>query len=1728
MAQIPIAFSEILNLSNAPLSIPLENVKFGSCSMESDKFITVCETGQSQIAIVDLSAGSTVSRQKISAEAAIMNPLSKVIALKAGQVLQIFNLELRAKMKSHNMPAPVTYWRWVSPNSIALVTATSVFHWSIEGDTPPVKIFDRNPALTEGTQIINYQVSGDGKWCLLCGISAGATPGVINGNMQLYSIEKSVSQMLQGHTGVFSVINVPGRDEPAQVLIFEDKKPEQPAKLFIMEVGRDKTAPGGVFRVTPQAIPTAPDAPNDFPVTMNASKTHGMVYMISKMGYLFLFDIFSGKPVYRARITMDTVFSATEHTASGGILAITRKGQVLQVSLNEGTLVPYIVGQLRDQQLAIDIASRLNLSGADDLYATQFNSLIAAGDVQGAAKVAAESPRGILRTPATILRFQQVPPVPGQPQPVFQYFSVLLEKGKLNQLESIELAKPVIQQGRAQLLEKWISEDKLFFSEELGDLVMTVDVNMALTIFLRANVAEKVINCYMQKGEFDKIVTYAQRANYHVDYGYMLQQLVRSNPQGALDFAKKLANNESGVQLIDANTVLEIFMSVSLLREATAFLLEALKGNRKEEGFLQTKLLEINFLGGMPQVADAILGNEMFSHYDKAYIGRLCEQTGLAQRALEHYTDVADIKRVIQANSASLNPEFLLSFFGSVSRESSLEILKEMLSRNIRQNLNIVVQIATKYSDPLGPEALIHLFEDFKTFEGLFYYLGAIVNFSQLPLVHIKYIEAAARMQQFKEVERVCRDSTVYEPEAVKKFLMEAKLPDPRPLIHVCDRFDFVDELTAYLYNSNLQKYIEVYVQKVSPQKTPQVVGKLLDLECNEEFLRTLMNSVGQLCPVAELVEQAERRNRLRLLHPWLEARIAQGNTETATHNAIGKIYITLNRDPLQFLQNNQFYDPRVIGNFCEKLDPHLAFIAYKHARGECDAELVKVTQENGLFKDLARYLVEKQDLELWQKVLKPEGFNEGDPEPPSRRYLLDQVVQTALPEAKNPDEVSTTVKAFMLCDMPEELIELLERIVLQGSEFSGNKNLQNLLILTAIRSNKEKVMEYINRLDNFDGPDIAKIAAKEENGLYEEALTIYIKFGKKTKGDEQVGHHVAAVEVLVDNIRDLDRAKEFAERVNVKDVWSKLAKAQLDNNLISESISAYVKANDPSDFHLVINAAEGANKFDDLVTYLKMARKLVKESLVDTQLIYALAKVNKLAELEEVVSVPNVAKIDQIGERCFDEGLFEAAKLLFININNNAKLALCYINLQQYREAVDAATKANSTATWKEVNLACLRAQEFRLANICGLHIIVHPDHLEELIGHYERAGRSAELMQLMEQGLGLDNAHAGIFTELGVLYSKYLPEKLMEHVKIFHSRMNVVKLLRACEKAQMWNESVYLYKEDGQHDSAVRIMVDHPDAFAHDLFLDCVQKVRNPEVHYKAIGFYHTHHPLQLKRLLQVLTPHLDHARVVHLLRKKDALPLAMDYMKAVQKENLSVVNEALNEIYIAEEDYEALRTSIDDFDNFDQIYLAQKMEKHELLEFRRISAYIYKRNKRWAQSVQLSKDDRMYKDAIDTVSESGDADLTEELLRFFVSVQDRACFAAALYTCYDLVRPDTAIELAWRNGYTDFAMPYIIQYVRHLHDRMHVLETRTAPPKEEDTSAADAAAAAMGYGGMGLMGLGGDTLMITNAPAGYGGYGANAGYGASSIPDPYSQPPAGYGYGGPAAGYGGGGYY
>jgi len=281
---------------------------------------------------------------------------------------------------------------------------------------------------------------------------------------------------------------------------------------------------------------------------------------------------------------------------------------------------------------------------------------------------------------------------------------------------------------------------------------------------------------------------------------------------------------------------------------------------------------------------------------------------------------------------------------------------------------------------------------------------------------------------------------------------------------------------------------------------------------------------------------------------------------------------------------------------------------------------------------------------------------------------------------------------------------------------------------------------------------------------------------------------------------------------------------------------------------------------------------------------------------------------------------------------------------------------------------------------------------------------------------------------------------------------------------------------------------MAHSPVAYAHDQFQMILQKVSNHEIYYRAIQFYLDEQPMQLNTLLNSIMSKVDHARVVQHIRKAGHLPLIQPYLKAAQQHDIQAVNEALNELYVEGEQYDELRQSIEDFSNFDQIGLAQRCEKHELVEMRRISALVYKKNKRYKQSIDLSKQDKMFRDAMETAFESGSSELCESLLQYFVDNEMKECFAACLYTCYDYIRPDVGLELAWRKGMLDFAMPFLIQVLREYTGRIDALDKKTQKKEEaeekEKSAANDFVPDYMGPMMPGLTGFG--NLAITGGPA------------------------------------------
>ena len=76
------------------------------------------------------------------------------------------------------------------------------------------------------------------------------------------------------------------------------------------------------------------------------------------------------------------------------------------------------------------------------------------------------------------------------------------------------------------------------------------------------------------------------------------------------------------------------------------------------------------------------------------------------------------------------------------------------------------------------------------------------------------------------------------------------------------------------------------------------------------------------------------------------------------------------------------------------------------------------------------------------------------------------------------------------------------------------------------------------------------------------------------------------------------------------------------------------------------------------------------------------------------------------------------------------------------------------------------------------------------------------------------------------------------------------------------------------------------------------------------------------------------------------------------------------------------------------------------------------------------------------METVATSGQEDLAEELVRFFVDQGEKECFAAFLYTCYEQIKPEVVLELGWMNGLMDFAMPYMVQYIKELNGKVELL--------------------------------------------------------------------------------------
>lgn len=356
----PVTITELVQLTN--VGIPLDQVTWSRVTLTSDKWIAIRhgkkreDASRCMVTVMSPIDGSLSYAGQTSADSVQMNPSEPLIALKAGQRFEVFNIESKQMITKTKIHDPVCFWTWLTSDLIAMVTDSCVYHWqAVKGkDTHPEAVFSRHSRLAF-TEITSYKADPSLKWLAITGLTPEEDK--ISGVTQLYNAQEDITQCISCQVVCFDTYKFAGNGTPSTVLCVASRDVQNHGKVHVIELGPYKK---GNFapRNTYDHIHFFDDVDHyDFPMALHVSGEYGLLLLLTKYGYLYLCEMETSSCLCCTRISLDLIFTSTLNTATQGIIGVTRSGQVLTIDVKKDGLVDYV----RDTAKKTNQADRLEI-----------------------------------------------------------------------------------------------------------------------------------------------------------------------------------------------------------------------------------------------------------------------------------------------------------------------------------------------------------------------------------------------------------------------------------------------------------------------------------------------------------------------------------------------------------------------------------------------------------------------------------------------------------------------------------------------------------------------------------------------------------------------------------------------------------------------------------------------------------------------------------------------------------------------------------------------------------------------------------------------------------------------------------------------------------------------------------------------------------------------------------------------------------------------------------------------------------------------------------------------------------------------------------------------------------------------------------------------------------------------------------------------------------------------
>jgi len=324
-----------------------------------------------------------VSRSRTIAESAKIHPAKPIIALKAHNVLQVYNFDTKNMLNEVELLHEVVFWKWVNEETIMMVTEKSAHYWAVFRDRSELEfICPRLPRL-KSTEIVNCAVDEHYRWFTITGLLDHGKESLIEGVTQVYSAVHGVSQCIEAHTTTFVTHKFTGNIHESVVLCAASRLLESlNGRVHTIEfasavLGSSLTR----FSTSDLKFSTSTTRPHkasdgikmsdkqnmDFPVCLQADASHGVLYIVTKYGRLYLAEMESATVLAQIQICFSISFCSALDSLSY-LTVISKASQVLRISIDWLLLIKHVRNVLNRPDLATRLQNCRGMENVDLLH----------------------------------------------------------------------------------------------------------------------------------------------------------------------------------------------------------------------------------------------------------------------------------------------------------------------------------------------------------------------------------------------------------------------------------------------------------------------------------------------------------------------------------------------------------------------------------------------------------------------------------------------------------------------------------------------------------------------------------------------------------------------------------------------------------------------------------------------------------------------------------------------------------------------------------------------------------------------------------------------------------------------------------------------------------------------------------------------------------------------------------------------------------------------------------------------------------------------------------------------------------------------------------------------------------------------------------------------------------------------------------------------------------------